>query len=197
MAGALAGVGGRVLRVLQKSEAPVVLSTPLFEIGDPTDIEVVADFLTTDAVRIHPGDAAWIENWGGDKPLPGRVRLVEPGGFTKVSALGVDEQRTNVVIDFQAPPADRAMLADGYRVDARVVVATLDDAVIVPTGALFRDRDGWAVFAVTDGVARRQTVLLSQRADTTAAVQQGLAPDDTVILFPTDAIADGVRVRPR
>ena len=125
-------VGGRVLRVLQKSEAPVALSTPLLEIGDPTDIEVVADFLTTDAVRIHPGDAAWIEDWGGDKPLPGKVRLVEPGGFTKVSALGVDEQRTNVVIDFLAPPADRATLADGYRVDARVVVETLDDAVIVP-----------------------------------------------------------------
>jgi HlyD family secretion protein len=190
-------VGGRVLRVLQKSEAPVALSTPLLEIGDPTDIEVVADFLTTDAVRIHRGDAAWIEDWGGDTPLPGRVRLVEPGGFTKVSALGVDEQRTNVVIDFQAPPADRATLGDGYRVDARVVVGTLDDAVIVPAGALFREKEGWAVFAVVDGVARRRTVVLSQRAEAGAAVQQGLDPGDTVILFPTDAIANGVRVRPR
>ena len=141
-------MGGRVLRVLQESEAPVALGAPLLEVGDPTDIEVVADFLTTDAVRIHPGDTAWIEDWGGDKPLPGKVRLVEPGGFTKVSALGVDEQRTNVVIDFVAPPAARPTLADGYRVDARVVVATLDDAVIVPAGALFRDRDGWAVFVV-------------------------------------------------
>lgn len=154
----LSPVGGRVLRVLQESEAPVALSAPLLEIGDPTDIEVVADFLTTDAVRIHPGDGAWIEDWGGDNPLPGKVRLVEPGGFTKVSALGVDEQRTNVVIDFVAPPAARPTLADGYRVDARVVVATLNDAVVVPAGALFRAKDGWAVFAVVDGVARRRRV---------------------------------------
>jgi HlyD family secretion protein len=130
-------VGGRVLRVLQDSEVPIALGAPLLEVGDPTDIEVVADFLTTDAVRVHPGDTAWIEDWGGP-PLPGKVRVVEPGGFTKVSALGVDEQRTNVVIDFVVPPAARPTLADGYRVDARVVVATLDDAVIVPAGALSR-----------------------------------------------------------
>lgn len=190
-------VGGRVLRVLLDSEAPVALGTPLLEVGDPSDIEVVADFLTTDAVRIHPGDTAWIEDWGGDKPLPGTVRVVEPGGFTKVSALGVDEQRTNVVIDFGAQPAARPTLADGYRVDARVVVATLDDAVVVPVGALFRDKEGWAVFAVVDGVARRRAVVLAQRAATTAAVQQGLEPGDTVILFPTDTIAEGVRVQPR
>jgi HlyD family secretion protein len=190
-------VAGRVLRVLQENEGPVTLGLPLLEVGDPTDIEVVADFLTTDAVRIHTGDAARIEDWGGDKPLPGMVRLVEPGGFTKVSALGVDEQRTNVVIDFAVPPEARPALADGYRVDARVVVATLDDAVIVPTGALFRDADGWAVFAVVDGMARRRSVVLSQRGETSAAVQQGLAPGDTVILFPTDAVTEGVRVRPR
>lgn len=190
-------VSGRVLRVVQDSETPVSLGAPLLEIGDPTDIEVVADFLTTDAVRIHPGDAAWIEDWGGDKPLRGKVRVVEPRGFTKLSALGVDEQRTNVVIDIIDPPAARPTLGDGYRVDARVVVATLDDAVIVPTGALFRDKDGWAVFAVEDGRARRRPVEIAQRAETTAAVRQGLSPGDTVILFPTDAISDGVRVRPR
>lgn len=190
-------VSGRVLRVVQDSETPVSLGAPLLEIGDPTDIEVVADFLTTDAVRIHPGDAAWIEDWGGDKPLRGKVRVVEPRGFTKLSALGVDEQRTNVVIDIIDPPAARPTLGDGYRVDARVVVATLDDAVIVPTGALFRDKDGWAVFAVENGRARRRPVEIAQRAETTAAVRQGLSPGDTVILFPTDAISDGVRVRPR
>jgi HlyD family secretion protein len=189
-------VGGRVLRVLQDSEVPIALGAPLLEVGDPTDIEVVADFLTTDAVRVHPGDTAWIEDWGGP-PLPGKVRVVEPGGFTKVSALGVDEQRTNVVIDFVVPPAARPTLADGYRVDARVVVATLDDAVIVPAGALFRDTDGWAVFVVVQGVAHRRSVVLSQRAETSASVQQGLKPGDTVILFPTDAIAEGVRVQPR
>jgi HlyD family secretion protein len=107
------------------------------------------------------------------------------------------EQRTNVVIDFVVPPAARPTLADGYRVDARVVVATLDDAVIVPAGALFRDTDGWAVFVVVQGVAHRRSVVLSQRAETSASVQQGLNPGDTVILFPTDAIAEGVRVQPR
>lgn len=188
---------GRVLRVLQENEGPVALGTPLLEIGDPTDIEVVADFLTTDAVRIHPGDTAWIEDWGGDKPLPGKVRVVEPGGFTKVSALGVDEQRTNVVIDLDVPPQARPTLADGYRVDARVVVSTLNDAVIVPTGALFRDKDGWAAFAVVDSVARKRSVVLSQRAQSSAAVQQGLNPGDSVILYPTDEIAGGVRVRVR
>ena len=188
---------GRVLRVLQENEGPVALGTPLLEIGDPTDIEVVADFLTTDAVRIHPGDTAWIEDWGGDKPLPGKVRVVEPGGFTKVSALGVDEQRTNVVIDLDVPPQARPTLADGYRVDARVVVSTLNDAVIVPTGSLFRGKDGWAAFAVVDSVARKRSVVLSQRAQSSAAVQQGLNPGDSVILYPTDEIAGGVRVRVR
>jgi HlyD family secretion protein len=122
---------------------------------------------------------------------------VEPGGFTKVSALGVDEQRTNVVIDNVAPLASRPTLADGYRVDARVVVATFDEAVIVPKGALFRDKDGWAMFVVVGGLARRRPVVISQRAEATAAVQQGPAPGDMVILFPTDAVAEGVRVRPR
>jgi HlyD family secretion protein len=102
-----------------------------------------------------------------------------------------------VVIDFVVSPAARPPLADGYRVDARVVVATLDDAVIVPAGALFRDTDGWAVFVVVQGVAHRRSVVLSQRAETSASVQQGLNPGDTVILFPTDAIAEGVRVQPR
>ena len=190
-------VAGRVLRVLQDSEVPVALGAPLLEVGNPTDLEVVVDFLTTDAVRIHPGDLARIEDWGGDKPLQGKVRVVEPGGFTKVSALGVDEQRTNVVIDIVEPPAVHPTLADGYRVDARVVVAALDDAVIVPTGALFRDKDGWAVFAVVDGLARKRAVVLSQRAETTAAVQRGLTAGDTVIMFPTDAVTEGVRVRPR
>ena len=190
-------VAGRVLRILQESETPVSLGAPLVEIGDPTDIEVVADVLTTDAVRIHPGNQVQIEAWGGEQPLAGRVRLVEPGAFTKVSALGVDEQRTNVVIDFVAPPGERATLGDAYRVDARIVVAALDDALIVPTGALFRDRDGWAVFVVVDGTARRRPVRLERRAQTSAAVHEGLQVGDLAILFPGDTLADGVRVRVR
>jgi HlyD family secretion protein len=190
-------VGGHVLRVLQESQSPVDLGAPLVEIGDTTDIEVVADFLTNDAVRIHPGDTAWIEDWGGDSPLAGRVRRVEPGGFTKVSALGVDEQRTNVVIDIIAPPDERPTLGDAFRVDAQVVVAALDNAIVIPAGALFRDRDGWATFVASDGVAHKRTVRLSHRSQSNAAVLDVVQPGEAVILFPTDAIANGVRVKTR
>ena len=190
-------VAGRVLRILQESETSPSLGAPLVEIGDPTDIEVVVDVLTTDAVRIHPGNPVQIEAWGGAQPLAGRVRLVEPGAFTKVSALGVDEQRTNVVIDIVTPPAERPTLADAYRVDARIVVAAMDDAVIVPTGALFRDRDGWAVFLVVDGIAHKRPITLARRSQASAAVQEGLQAGELAILFPGDTLADGVRVRAR
>ena len=192
-----APVGGRVLRVLQESQSPVTAGTPLIEIGDTQDIEVVADFLTTDAVRIHAGDAAWIEDWGGDGRLTGRVSRVEPGGFTKVSALGVDEQRTNVVIEILAPPDERPTLGDAFRVDARVVVAAIDDAIVIPTGALFRDRDGWATYVASEGVAHKRAVTLSHRSQSAAAVVAGVQPGETVILFPPDAVAGGVRVSPR
>jgi HlyD family secretion protein len=190
-------VAGRVLHILQESEASVALGAALVEIGDPADIEVIADVLTTDAVRIHPGNAVRIEAWGGEQPLVGRVRLVEPGAFTKVSALGVDEQRTNVVIDVVTPPIERPTLADAYRVDARIVVATLDEAIVVPTGALFRDREGWAVFVVVDGIARRRSVTLARRSQSSAAVQEGLLVGDLVVLFPGDTLADGTRVTAR
>ena len=189
-------VAGRVLRVLQKSEAPVALGTPLVEIGDPADLEVVADVLTTDAVRIHPGDPVRIEDWGGEDPLAGKVRMVEPGAFTKVSALGVDEQRTRVVIDIISPAADRASLGDAYRVDLRVVVAALDDAIVIPAGALFRDREGWALFVVANGRARRRAVAVAARNTSDAAIAQGLSVGEQVVLFPGEAITEGVRVRP-
>ena len=192
-----APVAGQVLRVLQKSEGPVASGAPLLEIGDPADLEVIADVLTTDAVRIRKGDPVRIEGWGGDRPLRGVVRLVEPGAFTKVSALGVDEQRTNVVIDVTTPLAERAALGDAYRVEVRIVVAALDDTLIVPTGALFRDRAGWAVFVIADGRARRRAVVLAYRGTSEAAVTKGLAANAQVILFPGDTLADGVRVRPR
>lgn len=190
-------VAGDVLRVLQKSAGPVALGAPLLEIGDPADLEVVADVLTTDAVRIHPGDAVHIDGWGGDKTLRGVVRLVEPGAFTKLSALGVDEQRTNVVIDVTTPFAQRASLGDAYRVDVRIVIAALDNALTVPTGALFRDHDGWSVFVVANGQARRRAVTLQYRSLSEAALAKGLTAGDQVILFPGDTIADGVRVARR
>ncbi len=190
-------VSGRVLRVLQKSEAPVSLGTPLLEMGDPADLEVVADVLTTDAVRIHTGDPVHIEAWGGEKPLEGRVRVVEPGAFTKVSALGVDEQRTNVVVDITSPIAERGSLGDAYRVDVRVVVASLDDAIVIPAGALFRDRGGWSVFAVSKGRAEKRAVTVALRSTSEVAIERGLSVGEQVILFPSESVYDGVRVRQR
>ena len=190
-------VSGRALRVTRQSEGPVSLGAALVEIGDPSDLEVVADVLTTDAVRVHPGDPVRIEAWGGDRPLDGEVRLVEPGAFTKVSALGVDEQRTNVVVDITSPPAARTTLGDAYRVDVRIIIAAQNDATVVPLGALFRDQDGWFAFVVSDGRAHKRGVALSGRSESEAAVTKGLAKGEQVILFPGDAIADGVPVRAR
>ncbi len=146
-------VAGRVLRVLQKSQASVAAGAPLIEIGDPHDIEVVVDVLSADAVKIEAAAPARIEGWGGDKPLEGRVRRVEPSAFTKVSALGVEEQRTNVIIDLVSPQSEWRTLGDGSRVDARIVVYEADDVVKVPTGALFRDGNQWAVYVAVGGVA--------------------------------------------
>jgi HlyD family secretion protein len=169
----------------------------LLVLGDPRDLEVVIDVLSTDAARIEPGAPVRIERWGGDKPLEGRVRRVEPSAFTKTSALGVEEQRTNVIIDIASPQPEWSSLGDGYRVDARIVVYRSDDAVKVPTGALFRDGDRWAAYVVMDGTARKRVMTLSRRAGLEATVAGGVQPGDRVILFPTDAIKDGVRVTRR
>jgi HlyD family secretion protein len=186
-----------VLRVLQKSESPVELGAPLVEIGDLASLEVVVDVLTTDAVRVHAGDRARISGWGGDADLDGTVRLVEPRAFTKASALGVDEQRTNVVIDIAAPVEARGKLGDAYRVDVHIIVAMVEDAVIVPIGALFRDPSGWAVFVVEAGHTRRRAVTLARRGTAEAVVAQGLAAAERVILFPGETVADGTWVRAR
>ncbi|MDE2332984.1 MAG: HlyD family efflux transporter periplasmic adaptor subunit [Rhodospirillales bacterium] len=190
-----APVAGVVLRILQKSEAPVAIGAPLLEIGDLADLEVVVDVLSSDAVGIHPGTPVQIEHWGGAGALAARVRRVEPAAFTKISALGVEEQRVNVVIDITAPAAERAGLGDGFRVDARILLRSAADAVAVPTSALFRDGEGWAVFVDAQGVARKRSVQVTLRGADLAAIGAGLKPGERVILFPGDAIADGTRVR--
>jgi HlyD family secretion protein len=189
--------GGRVFRVLQESAGVVGQGTPLLEIADPADLEIVVDVLTSDAVRIVPGAPVVIERWGGETPLDGRVRLVEPSGFTKLSALGVEEQRTNVIIDLTSPPATWQSLGDGFRVDARIVVFRAEDALTMPAGALFRDGDGWSAFVVEGGRARKRTVASPRRNARQALVEDGLADGDVVVLYPTDAIADGVAVTTR
>jgi HlyD family secretion protein len=190
----LAPASGRVLAVHQKSAGVVQAGAPLLEVGDPTALEVVVDLLTTDAVHVTPGTMASIQGWGGDTPLSGRVRRVEPSAFTRPSALGVDEQRVNVILVLTDPRERWAALADGYRVEARLVLWRGDDVVRVPQGAVFRHGDGWAVFRVDGGVARSTTVQIGHRGDTEVEVVSGLVPGDVVAVHPGDRVKDGVRV---
>ncbi|WP_270933486.1 efflux RND transporter periplasmic adaptor subunit [Falsiroseomonas oryzae] len=190
-----APVAGRVLRVMQESEAVVASGAPLLELGDPSELEVVVDVLTTEAVGIAPDAPVTIERWGGPRPLQGRVRRVEPGAFTRVSALGVEEQRVWVVIDLVGPREGWAALGDGFRVDARITVEAIEDAVLVPVSALFRRGGGWAVFVVRDGVARERPVEVARRAARVAMSSAGLTPGESVVLFPPSALRDHARVR--
>jgi HlyD family secretion protein len=186
---------GRVLRVPQESEAVINAGTPILDIGDPSHVEVVAEFLSQDAVRMKPGARAQIENWGGP-PQPAVVERVEPVARTKISALGVEEQRTNVILQFTEAATDKP-LAHDFRVDVRVVVGEAKDAVRAPLGALFRRGEGWAVYKVVDGRAVVTQVEVAETDSRFRAIRSGLAVGDQVILFPGSAIEDGVRVKAR
>ena len=189
-----APVAARVLRVLQESEAVVASGASLLELGDPADLEVVVDVLTTEAVGIRPGAPVAIERWGGPVPLEGRVRRVEPGAFTRVSALGVEEQRVWVVVDLVSPRERWAALGDGFRVDARITVEAIEDALLVPLSALFRRGAGWAAYVVQDGEARERQVEVARRAARSAMISGGVAAGETVVLFPPSTLRNGVRV---
>ena len=188
----LSPVDGRVLRVMEQSERVVVPGTPILEIGYTPRLEVVADFLTRDAVRIKPGMPAEIIDWGGEKPLPARVRLTEPGGFTKVSALGVDEQRVNVICDFAESADD---LEDGYHVEVRVILWEGQSVLRVPSSAVFRSSGNWAVFIVQSGRAVQRIVHVGHRGETDWEVLEGLEPGDHVIVHPSSEVDNGVRVQ--
>ncbi|HEX6961012.1 MAG TPA: efflux RND transporter periplasmic adaptor subunit [Lacipirellula sp.] len=192
-----APINGRVFRVLQESTAVVTPGQELIEVGDPLDLEVEIDVLSRDAVKIKPGADVLLEEWGGEQPLNGEVRLVEPSGFTKISTLGVEEQRVNVIVDLVDPPHEREKLNDGFRVEARIVVAEADNVLKVPTSALFRADEDWAVFRVEEGVARQRIVKVGLENGLQAEVTTGLAEGDEVVTHPGDNIVDGVRVRPR
>jgi len=187
-------VSGVVLRRLRESESVVPAGEALLEIGDPRQIEVVTDYLSKDAVRIRPGQRVLIDRWGGDRPLGGRVRRVEPSGFTKISALGVEEQRVNVVMDITDPPEVWAGLGDGFRVETRVVVWQSEDELKAPTGALFRRDEGWAVFAVDGGRAVLRSIEIGERNAQEAQVLGGLEPGQEVVVYPSDSLSDGSRV---
>jgi HlyD family secretion protein len=190
-------ITGRVLRVMQESSAVLTAGAALLELGDPNDLEVVVDVLSSDAVRIQPGQRTYFEHWGGPEPLRGAVRLVEPSGFTKISALGVEEQRVNVIIDFTDSLGKRMTLGDGFRVEARIIVWESDHTLSVPTGSLFRAGEDWGVFVVERGRAALRRVEIGENNGLRAQILSGLAEGDQVILHPSDQIADGVAIQPR
>lgn len=187
-------VSGVVLRRLQESEAVVPTGQPFLEVGDAGEMEIVADLLSSAAVRVQPGQQVLIEQWGGERSLTGRVRRVEPSGFTKISALGVEEQRVNVIIDFDDSPDARPGIGDGYRVEVRIIVASRDNTLKVPSSSLFRHEGGWAVYRVEDGWAIRQRVELGQQSGLEAEVVSGLDEGQQIVVYPSDAIGDGVQV---
>jgi len=190
-------VDGRVLTIINESEGVVGAGQPLLEIGNPAALEVEVEVLSADAVRISPGTAVRFERWGGDAVLDGVVRRVEPVGFTKISALGVEEQRVRVIAGIVSPPELWEQLGDQFRVDATFVLWRGEDALQAPSSALFRRGDGWAAFVVVDGAARLREVEVGRRSGLRAEILSGLSAGETVIAHPGDQIADGTAVRPR
>ncbi len=192
-----APVTGRVLAIHHESEGAVPAGQPLLDVGNPDSLEVVVDVLSTGAVKLAPGTRIHLDRWGGEGRLEGRVRVVEPAGFTKISALGVEEQRVRVIVDIVSPQADWARLGDGYRVEAAFVIWEGRDVLIAPTSALFRHGEGWAVFVVDDGRARLTPVRVGQRNGLQFQALEGLAEGQTVITHPDDKVGEGIKVRSR
>ncbi len=192
-----APVAARVLKLLHESEGAVAAGQPLLEIGNPDTLEVEVDVLSTHAVKIVPGSRVILDRWGGDQAVQGTVRVVEPSGFTKVSALGVEEQRVRIVVDITSPRETWQRLGDGYRVEARFVLWDGADVLQLPTSALFRQGAGWAVFAVEAGRARMTEVETGQRAGLATQLLSGLGAGAQVVSHPGDMLSDGARVKPR
>jgi HlyD family secretion protein len=191
-----APVNGRVLKVFEENARVVAAGTPVMEIGDPSDLEVVVEVLSRDGAAIPPGTPVELEQWGGGTPLQARVRLVEPAAFTKVSALGVEEQRVNVIADLLTPLDQRRTVGDGFRVEARIIVWESPDALKVPAGALFRQGEQWAAFVVTEGRARLRLLKAGRSSGTETQVLEGLKQGEEVILYPGSRVRDGQRVKP-
>lgn len=193
----MAPVDGVVLALHGESQRVVAPGGPLVDLGDPDAIEVVADLLSLDAVRVRAGSRVIVDRWGGPDPLEGRVRLVEPSGFTKFSALGVEEQRVNVIIDITDPPGAFAALGDGFRVEVRIVEWHDESTLQAPLSALFREGEGWAVYEVIDGRAVRRPVTVGRRATRDVQILDGVSEGATIVTYPPDTLDDGVRVAER
>jgi HlyD family secretion protein len=192
-----APVSGQVLQIVNPSERIVTAGEALVEIGDPGDLEIVVDFLSADAVQIEPGQRVIIERWGGESALVGHVRRIEPFGFRKTSALGIEEQRVNVIVDFTSPRNEWSRLGHGYQVDVRVVLWEQDAVLAIPLTALFRDDQRWAVFVDDDGRAALREVVVGHRNGMVAEIVSGLARGDRVVLHPSNRVIDGVRITGR
>jgi HlyD family secretion protein len=188
-------VTGRVLRVFEESTRPVAAGTPLLEVGDPADLEVVIEVLSRDGAVIQPGAKVELEQWGGSQPLEARVRLVEPAAFTKISALGVEEQRVNVIADLVTPPEQRVNLGDNFRVEARIVTWETNETLKVPSGALFRRGAQWEAFVLQDGRARLRKISVGRSSGTETQILDGVKEGEGLVLYPGDRIRDGLRVR--
>jgi HlyD family secretion protein len=192
-----APVNGRILRVLHESEGVVTAGEPLVEIGNPADLEIVTDLLSTDAVRAAAGQRVIIGQWGGEQELDGRVRRIEPFGFTKVSALGIEEQRVNVIIDISSPVQEWERLGHGYQLETRIVLSEHPDVLKLPLTALFRDGARWAVYVEQAGRAQLRHIEVGERSQLEARILQGVQAGEHVIEHPGNRIADGIRIEPR
>lgn len=188
-------IAGKVLRVFQESSTVLSVGTPLIELGDPENLEMEIDVLSTDAVQIEIGAELLVEHWGGKAPLKGLVRVVEPAAFTKISSLGVEEQRVNVIADFDEHPDKLTTLGDGYRVEAEIVVQELSKTLSIPNSALFRYQRDWHVFKVEQEVATMQKVEVGLQNDSHSQILSGLVPDELVVLYPSDQLQDGSSVK--
>ncbi len=190
-------IAGRILKVPHECEGPVRTGEPLLEVGDSSVLEIEVDVLSPDAVKIKSGIKVLFERWGGEEPLEGIVRIVEPVGFTKVSALGVEEQRVFIISDFTSPAKLWQRLGDGYRVEARFILWDEPNVLQVPTSSLFRYREGWAVFVIDGNHAKRREVKVGQRNGLSAQILEGVTEGEIVINHPSDEVEDGRRVRGR
>ena len=189
-----APAAGRILKRPIESSMPVAMGQTLMEVGDPSQLEIEVEVLSGDAVRLAAGMPARISRWGGEGALQAKVARVEPGGFTKVSALGVEEQRTRVILDLESPQQQWAALGDGYRVEVEFIVQRADDVLQVPANALFRLGDGWAAYRLVNGKAQRTPVQIGMRSALAAEVKSGLEQDQSVIIQPDERIGDGTRI---
>ena len=190
-------VTGKILQMPHECEGPVTTGQELLVVGDPALLEVVVDLLSADAVKVKPGTKVYFDRWGGDGSLEGVVRTVEPYGFTKISALGVEEQRVNVIADFVSPKEDWQRLGDGYRVEARFVIWQEDNVLQVPASSLYRLNEGWGVFVVENGRAQQRVVKVGQRNGLIAQILEGVKEGDVVVNHPSDEVEDGVRITER